>query len=46
MRKKEANHLPLSNITDDELGFNDKAEEIANFINKISADLPYSISTN
>ncbi|PEW80487.1 hypothetical protein CN445_30215 [Bacillus cereus] len=38
--------LPLENIEKDKLGFKEKAEEIANFINGFSPKLPYSLSVN
>ncbi|PIE92160.1 hypothetical protein CO726_28085 [Bacillus fungorum] len=42
----EIQHLPLKNIDTDKLGFKEKAQEIADFINKTSPQLPYSVSIN
>ncbi|MEH7456349.1 P-loop NTPase fold protein [Bacillus sp. JJ1127] len=39
-------YLPLEEIEKDKLGFKEKAEEIANFINEFSPKLPYSLSIN
>ncbi|PET15018.1 hypothetical protein CN513_21135 [Bacillus cereus] len=42
----ELQYLPLENVTDDKLGFKEKSEDIATFINNFSANLPYSLSIN
>ncbi|PFS88264.1 KAP family P-loop NTPase fold protein [Bacillus thuringiensis] len=42
----ELQHLPLEHVDNDKLGFKEKSEEIASFINKFSVNLPYSLSIN
>lgn len=43
---EEVNYLPVDDIEFDKLGFKDKAEEIASFINTFPSYLPYSIGIN
>ncbi|PFK48635.1 KAP family P-loop NTPase fold protein [Bacillus cereus] len=43
---EELHYLPLDNVDRDKLGFKEKAEEIAAFINDFSPNLPYCISIN
>lgn len=42
----ELQYLPLEHVNEDKLGFKEKAEAIASFINNFSANLPYSLSIN
>ncbi len=43
---EELHYLPLNDIDRDRLGFKEKAEEIAAFINDFSPKLPYCLSIN
>ncbi|MDA1612195.1 P-loop NTPase fold protein [Bacillus cereus] len=43
---EELHYLPLNDIDKDRLGFKEKAEEIAAFINDFSPKLPYCVSIN
>ncbi|WP_340031330.1 KAP family P-loop NTPase fold protein [Bacillus tropicus] len=43
---EELHYLPLNDIDKDRLGFKEKAEEIAAFINDFSPKLPYCLSIN
>lgn len=43
---EELQYLPLEDIEKDRLGFEEKAQDIATFINNFSPKLPYSLSIN
>lgn len=43
---EELQYLPLKDIEKDRLGFEEKAQDIATFINHFSPKLPYSLSIN
>ncbi|PEP48937.1 hypothetical protein CN557_27035 [Bacillus wiedmannii] len=43
---EELQYLPLEDIEKDRLGFKEKAQEIATFINDFSPKLPYSLAIN
>ncbi|MGN4883458.1 KAP family P-loop NTPase fold protein [Bacillus cereus group sp. MYBK106-1] len=43
---EKLHYLPLEDVDKDRLGFKEKAEEIATFINDFSPNLPYCISIN